>query len=297
MPYTIFLMILLALIIGSLVWLYFVKEETPVFTKQTFKYELKVFFLCAALGSGVLLKKKPIVLPENLIFMISLIVAFLLSIWFATSLYKRNAWVWDYRQSFVVALPFTVLTVSVGTLAYFVFTWMLEVPVFKNKSGLADDYALTGFAVTLLPVLLLLAHDYWNRIPIVIKELQPWIPDMDAQPVLLEPGAKALPLVLHIPLKHQSQNIIRFDIRAPQVNTLNEIFYHLLHKHNVEQRTGNKIEIAEENKRSKVYGWVFFIPEKKWWWVKKQYLDPYDKIQYLELKGGEKIYAERIIYW
>lgn len=295
-PYATFLILLLIPIAGSAVWMAVVKGETEVFSKRLYKYAFTVFMMCAVLGAAGFLKRPPLRLSADGIFVVSFILILLLGVWHTVSLYKRHAWVWDHKQSFKLALPFSLFIFSVGALGYFLFFWMLEKPVFKTTHGAGIQYT-SGFLLALLPVAVVWAHQQWNKIPVVTKELQAWKPAVDTQPPPLEPGHKSLPLSVHIPLKHNSSDIIQFDIRAPLDDTLDQIINHLLYRHNIEKGAIRKIEIAEDNKKSKIYGWVFFTAQKKWWWVQKTYLDPYDKVQYLGLSKGQKIFAERLKTW
>lgn len=296
MIYSHFLLILMALVVGSALWMALTKGETEVFSKRLTKHILTVFMMGAVLGAAAFLKRPPFKLSGQAIFIVSHLLMFVFGLWLTSTLYKKHFWVWGQPQSFRLALPFVLFTTAFAALGYFVFFWMTEVPVFKNREGLADNHTL-GFLTALLPITILWTHQAWNAIPIVTRVLEPWIPDLDKKPVIIEPGPKSIPLSVHIPVRHLSNDIITFDIRAPLDNTFVEIFFHLLYKHNILDRSIRKIEIAEENKKSQIYGWVFFTAHRKWWGIRRLYIDPNDKIQFLSLEKGQKIFAERIKSW
>lgn len=296
MMYSHFLLIISVIIAGSALWMTLVKGETEVFSKRLYKYVLTIFMMGAVLGAAAFLKRPPFRLSAQAIFIVSHLLMFIFGVWHTAALYKRHSWVWDEKQSFRLALPFTLLSVAFAALGYFVFFWMTEVPVFKSREGLADNHTL-GFLSALLPVTVLWAHQTWNKIPIVTRELQPWIPNLDKKPVIIEPGPKSIPLSIHIPTRHQSNDIITFDVRAPLDNTFEEIFFHLLYKNNILDRSIRKIEVAENNQKSQIYGWVFFTAHRKWWGIRRQYIDPHDKVQFLSLEQNRKIFAERMKVW
>ena len=79
---------------------------------------------------------------------------------------------------------------------------------------------------------------------------------------------------------------------------LGELFYHLLHRQNIERQSLKKIEVAENNQKERIYGWTFYTTRKWWWWwTVREYLDPEQSIKANRIQSGTIVYVERIKVW
>ena len=101
-----------------------------------------------------------------------------------------------------------------------------------------------------------------------------------------------------IPQKYQdTNNIVSSSLRAPYTITLGEAFYYQVYHWNNSKGVYRQIEIAENRKKSKIYGWSFHTKEKYWLWERKSMLDPNTVIDQLSLEPNTLIFAERVVHW
>lgn len=295
MEYIYYIIGLVVALIGTIVWILLVKKDKEVFVKKTNKYLLFNFLIFSLLGASGLLIEGPVyggVLPLLILLFIAILG---LGIWHARLIYSYHAW--SEVRSFKLVFPFTILTTLISALAFFIFFWMTENPLFGTREGLAENFSMTIPLLGMLPFFVVIAHQFWNKIPVVSQELVPFVFSVDESSKVITPSSRALRLFFEVPLRYRAKETITFEARAPLEEGLGEVFHHLLYIHNVEKRAAKTIEIAEENKRSKVYGWLFYRKTKKWWWDKKEYLNYDSKIKLLAMEGRGKIYVERVKYW
>lgn len=305
MPYTISFALLLVAFIGTLVWLLVVKGQLSVFTKKTLKFVALMVLLFVFLGMlGFLtddpmkIKKKAMLLPSLPILAVAIILQFILlflGLWYDRLLHKYFP---NLEQYPIARTPLMLLLVIIGAITFFLSFWAVEVPVFKANNGVADELTLS-FALLLIPSSILAAHRYWNKIPIIVRNIVPWALPNDNKLKIIEPSpdSNAIQLNFAVPYDYQSKRKKRLDLKnIPLVYSLGELFHARLYEHNKNDPT--KIIYAENNKRSKIYSWLFYKKVEKWWGFKKVYLDPDKNLAYLEgIDSGDIIFVERIRTW
>ncbi len=299
MPYVWFLLILITLLSASIVWMYLSDSEGNFFKKGNIKFLIIVFIVFFALGSGRLMVKKPLSLPPDvyswIIFIFFLIFGFVLLV----LLNKKFSWAWGTDKSLKKTLPLIVLLLSFSAFSYFLSFWMLESPFFKANEGIADNYT-AGLILLLLPFSVVLAHHFWNKIPIVEQELIPYIPNLQSEKFPVEFDKNGLRFSFQLPLKYgKAKDIVTIPVVSPRENSLHQIFFNALMEYNERaKRSRNvRIECIANQEGEKVFGWVFFRARKKWWWIERYYIDPYEPFRRGHIAPNEVIFAERIKTW
>ena len=296
MNYIYLLLLLIFLLIGLTIWLLFVRGEKRLFTKRSNRFFLFTFLIFAVLGSTGLFIDRPF--QWNNTIALSYILQFIFlgfGLLHNRLLDRYHRWNDDHAMR--ITLPFSLLTAVIAALGFFSIFWLTERPFFKEVDGVADNLT-ASLIIGLLPFGVRLAHQYWNKIPIVREEIVPWQLDLSKPVPVPEPNPRrSLRLLLSIPLKYQESKRIEFNISANLNSQLGDLFYHILHQHNIQEGRAQQIEFAKDNKRDQIYGWVFFQKGKKWWWETKSYIDPYDQIQSTKLRNGDQIFVERVPTW
>lgn len=289
------LIVLLILLVGSIIWLVIVKKDIPIFTKRTFRYIFFSFLIFAVLGATGLLIKEPV--HWNAIFLAILLQGVFLGFGFLHHRLLRTYHThWNDGNMLRLTIPFTVFMLLVCAIPFFVVFWMVEIPFFKISDGLADNITLS-MIIASLPFTVSIAHQFWLSIPIVIKEMVPWILPTGESPPIIERTANSIRIFLKVPPDYRAKNHISIDLQAPLRHSLGELFHKSLHDnaHSVSRQT--EIEIAENNERAKQYSWLFYKKEKSWWGHKKEYINPNLKMNQLRFQSGEEIFVERMKTW
>lgn len=296
MSYGAFLVVLLSILIISLIWVLMVKKEQQVFVKRNIKYMLYAALLFLVLGSGGgLLRKLLKFFPD--IYLIFLQIGFLgLGI---LHRYKLDTYFnWKEDKLIPLRLSFSLFIATLVAIIFFVAQWIMEWRVYKVAGKLADNYT-TSMLVGLVPVFFDWAHRVWNQIPIVSKSFEPFKLPLDRDPPIFEQSTQFLRLVIQIPYRFNSEEGIPLIVKAPLMETLGNILHQVIDEHNVRNRAARPIEVAEERQRAKLYGWLFYKLEKRWWGTvtHKAYL-PYDQIiKQTGLADRDTIYVERVKTW
>jgi hypothetical protein len=201
---------------------------------------------------------------------------------------------WSNRSITWMEWVFTFLIMAIGALAF------VQVCIYFEKVKRQLDIAwadnlMWGMVLFPVPLLCLKLYDMWQAMPRV--SISGWQLPLDVQPHVIEPG-KSVKVSFLVHAKYNTGQVIQIDILAPVERTLGETFHYILYRHNVEKKSYNKIEVAEDNSRSKAYTWLFYKKKKFfWWWTSRQYLKPDYRIRQLGFQNGEVIYLERIKQW
>ncbi len=258
-----------------------------------------IFFLVFAIVglSGFLLKNQ--IAPSPLMFgLLIFLIALSGGIIMTNLLYEK--WEWSMEASFGKKLIY-LCGITLVSIITFTIVFLLTEHRGWPKNILQNDMAwwLAGLIPTiLLPLIIKELHSRWNEIP-KYKQLIPVfeIP-IGSSPPFIEAGGATINFVFIIPLKYRAPDQVKSTIAFPFNKSLAEAFHYKLHEHNIVKRFAKKIEIAEEQKRSKVYGWSFFQEKSSWWgWqTKKNYLDPKSNVGAL-ISKGESVYVERVKVW
>lgn len=297
MNYFLFLIILISLILGSVIWLFQIKEpEENLFTKRRIKYLLWAFFFFLLMGITGLLVKEP--KSGNVWWISYLFLFFLLGLSYLhfKNLSRYHGWSGDtlFRYGF----PFTLLLSSICGLGFFIVFWLLEIPFFKVENGIADNLT-SSIIISFLPLSIVWVHSLWNEIPVKqIKKPKLWFPNISKVPAPYHPSASAVNIEWKIPLRmSQPDRIVTLFSRGNLDMSLGEIFFLVLHENNIVKRSLQKIEIAENNDKKKVYGWLFFNAQKDTNFQKKKYINPNLTVRQLGLDVNNQIIAERVKTW
>lgn len=282
---------MLFLTILTFVLILVLKGSQKVFNKRTIFYTLGAFLVFALLGLTSFLVRPPGIWKMNTLFGVLIIVFFGLGILHRYLLYRIPSW--SNRSNFKLELLYSIFLGCLGILTFSMVFWWIGRSGDSLDLGFAGNMS-SGISLLLLPFLVIKAFDFWKSIP--QKEVKVWTLPIGNQVPLIEPG-RAIILHFSIPISYTSKETVKFNTRAPVEKTIGEMFHFLLHRHNVERRSYNKIQIAENKSKDKLYGWIFFIGQKKWWGLKKKYINPQSRIRTLGIKGGEVIHVKRVIHW
>ncbi len=294
MSILILVIILVFLALGSWLALLLMKGETILFTKRVMWYLFFHFLGFAVLGSLGFLLRPPAISQVFWVFFILLLVSFLLGVLYVFQREKLHSWIEVLPRSLGMEFLFALFLLSLNGIAFATIFWMTEFPGWDWEARFVDDM-IPAFLVYPIPFVLKTSRDLWNRIP--VEKINTWILPIDAPVPLIEPGRSVI-LHFHIPVTFRSKETIKFNTRAPIEKDLGEIFYFLLYRHNIERRAFNKIQIAEDNKKAKMYGWQFYKKEKLWgWWDRNKYVDPEQNLKRQGLKTGDVIHVRRVITW
>lgn len=300
MLYVWFLILLIVILASSIVWMYLSDSEGDFFKKGNIKIFLLLFLIFFTLGSGRLMVRKPLSMPPEIyswvVYTIFLIFGFIL----LGMLNKKFSWAWGAQKSLNKTIPLVLLLLCFSAFAFFLSFWMFEEPVFKAKEGIADNYTM-GLILSVLPFSVMLAHYYWNKIPVVEQEFFPYIPDLQKEEkFLIESDKQGLRFSIQLPRKYgKIKDIETIPIIAPRENSLHQVFFNALWEHNEKAKRSRQvpIEVKVNSDGEKVYGWVFFRAKKKWWWVERYYIDPYEPFRRGHILPNEVIFADRIKTW
>jgi hypothetical protein len=257
-----------------------VKKNKKIFVAGTVFYLLGTALLGAALGASGYLLDGAAVAPDTLYVLLEGGLVGLGGLHLAL-LYRVNPW--SRRDSFLPEFAFTLLLALVGAAA-FVLTghWL----------GAARFAGLFGSVFCLFPLAFLVvkACDYWLAIP--GKSYRPWHLPLEKQPPVIGPTREYLDLVFHIPVSQGSPDVAEFDIRSPLDSNVGDLFHYLLYRHNEQEKLDPRIpaiEIAEDNRRDKLYGWLFFTRH----YNGRAYIDPRQDIKSV-LGSTTNIFVERV---
>ena len=283
--------IMLFLTLVSFVLILVLKGEQKVFHKKTVFYTFGTIILFGLLGLTSFLVRPPGIWKMNSLYLI-LILAFLaLGILHRYQMYRILNW--SKRDNFKIEILYSLMLVFIGAISFSIVFWLIGRGDGKMDIGFADNIS-SGISLLLLPFFVIKSFDLWKSIP--KKEVKIWTLPIDNQVPMIEPG-RAVILHFNIPIQFDSKETIKFNTRAPVEKTIGEMFHFLLYRHNIEKRSYNKIQIAENKSKEKLYGWLFFTTEKKWWGTKKKYINPTLRIRTIGIKGGEVIHMKRVVHW
>lgn len=259
---------------------------------------LLAFLIYALLGLfGFLLKggvsQDPLLL-SSIIFMVSLSAGLLL----AHNLYEN--WEWSQSASLGRKLLY-ILTIALTAAIAFILVFLPAehrgIPPWP-LSGDIVWWLTSPILVMFLPTLMVELHAKWNEIPIIRQIRQVFKLPVGTPPPFIESGGSTIRFDFVIPLEYHSKDVVVSTVAVPVNTPLEQAFHYKLHEHNIVKRFAKKIAVAEENKRSKIYGWVFYRMKKAWWgwFTQKQFLDP-KSVSGIEVFNGDKIYVERAKIW
>lgn len=169
------------------------------------------------------------------------------------------------------------------------------------KNSIKNDIALWLSAIIFsiyIPMQIKETHLRWIDIP-KLKFIKPVfeLPLGNAHPHI-EGGGETMKFELVIPLRYQSEEKVTSTVKLPLNKTLGQGLHYKIYEHNIVKRYHKPIELAEEKKKSKIYGWAFYKPKLIWWGLfqKKIYLDPSLNVV-SQVNHGDVIYIERVKIW
>lgn len=291
MTYKLFTILLgiAALILFAL--LKFLKGDVKIFVKQTNVYLFGTLVCFALVGlSGILIRTGDIgVVTLAWIFQAGCLGLGFLHVWLLFRVLP-----WPNPAIGLLEWLFTLLLMAVGTMGFFQSCVYFEKVGRKLDLAFADNILL-GIVLFPVPLLGLKLWNIWKAIPRI--GITGWHLPLDARPPVIEPGRSVkLSFVMHA--AYGTSQIIQIDVLAPMDRTLGEMFHFILYRHNVEKNSYVKIELAENNSRSKAYSWLFFKRKPfLWFWKTKQYLNADTRISHLQFQNGDMIFVERVRHW
>jgi len=277
--------VLLVIVLGAgasigMAILAFLSKNKKIFVRNTILHLLCAVLIGALTGLSGYLLKKNLFHPTTLYILleIDLIALGSLHVW---AMYQFSPW--SRREGFQSEFPFTLLVSLLGAIGFFFFYRWLGV----------GDYApvfVTAFIFLPLVFLVIKAYDFWMAIP--SKIYKPWYLPIDAPPAKIERVDQYKDLVFHIPVTRDSPQVAEFKIRSPLNKNLGDLFCYLVYRHNEQEKldpTIPDIEIAENHRRDKLYGWLFFSENHQL----KEYLNPDENINQV-LHNATNIFVERV---
>ncbi|MBN8682910.1 MAG: hypothetical protein J0L99_09655 [Chitinophagales bacterium] len=288
---------ILTLILGLLCLLFlsllrFTQGDVKVFVKKTNWYLLGSLLTFAIVGLLGLLLRPVAIYSATAVAWIYYVICLGLGILHTYLLYKLLPWVSPIPG--LREFLFTVAVMAIGSLSFFQVFILLEKAGRRLNASYADNL-LPGIFLTIVPLLFLLCWELWLRIPQTSK--QGWELPIDTRPPQPEMGARSIKLSIVVPLRYGFEENIQIDLLAPIERTLGDTFYYVIYRHNVEKNSIRKIELAEGNSRRHIYQWLFYTRSKRWFWMKRQYLDPTLRLKNTDLNNGEIIFVERLKNW
>ena len=269
----------------------FLKGDVKIFVKKTNYYLLGTLLTFALVGVLGLFKRSGDMSATTFawVFQVLCMGLGILHVWLLFKILP-----WANRNITHLEWLFTALVMAIGAMAFFQTCLYFE----KEKRDLAKAFAdniLPGIALFPVPLLCLKLWDIWKNIPRVT--VTGWHLPLDVRPPIIEPG-KSVKLTFLVHANYNAGQVIQIDVLAPIERTVGETFHYILYRHNVEKNSYNKIEIAENNSRSKAYTWLFYRRGKfLWFWTTKNYLNADHRIRQLDFQNGDIIYIERVRHW
>lgn len=257
-----------------------VKKNKKIFVAGTVWYLLGTALLGAALGASGSLLDRGAVAPDTLYVVLEMSVIGLGAVHFVL-LYRVNPW--SRREGFLPEFAFTVLLALLGAACFGLTYYGLGVAGFAVLFG-------SAFCLFPLPFLVVKACDYWLAIP--GRSYRPWLLPVDKQPPVIGYTSDYLDLIFHIPIRQGSPDVAEFDIRSPLDSNVGDLFHYLLYRHNEQEKLDPRIpgiQIAEDNRRDKLYGWLFFTRTHN----RRQYIDPRQEVKSV-LRNTTNIFVERV---
>lgn len=210
-----------------------------------------------------------------------------------------NKWEWSAEASLGRRLLYLfgiMLTAAAGFWLAFMLT---KFRMWQIPGGEDITWSLLPICLlVLLPIIMSYAFEKWNLIPKLSQVRHYFKLPVGTSPPFIETGGQTITFQFVIPLDFRSEDVVQSKVAVPLARSLQDVFHYKLHEHNIVKRYAKKINIAEENKREKIYGWYFYRTQKGWWnlWTKKTYLDP--KVQVgAHISNGETIFTERVKIW
>jgi hypothetical protein len=181
-------------------------------------------------------------------------------------------WEWSMAAGFWKKLLYLTGISLVSIIAFLLVFLLCEhggLPRGNLKNDLAWWFGGLIFTIV-LPLLVKHVHLLWNNIPKIsqVKPIFQLVVGVD--PPFIETGGVTINFQFTIPVDYRSKELIKSRVAVPVNKTLQEAFHYKIHEHNIVKRFAKKIIYAEDNKRSKVYGWSFFRIRKIWWGLGEQ---------------------------
>lgn len=269
----------------------FLKGDVKIFIKKTNYYLLGTLLTFALVGVLGLLKRSGDMSATTFawVFQVLCLGLGILHTWL---LFKVLAWA--NRSITHLEWLFTALVMAIGAMAFFQTCLYFETKKRNLDIAFADNI-LPGLILFLVPLLCVKLWDIWNNIPRVT--ITGWHLPLDLRPPVIEPG-KSVKLSFLVHANYNAGQIVQIDVLAPIERTVGETFHYILYRHNIEKNSYNKIEVAENNSRSKAYSWLFYRRGKfLWFWTTKHYLNADYRIRQLNFQNGDVIYIERVRHW
>ncbi len=195
---------------------------------------------------------------------IILLASLIIGIYFAQKLYEE--WEWSIAAKFPKKIAYLSGIMLVALLCFttvFLLSESGRLPETEDfKSAMAWWMAIPIVGM-LLPITLKHTHELWNNIPIISPFRQVFELPIGSSPPVIQLGRTAkVGFDFIIPLDYESDNILSSTVEIPLDKTLAEAFHYKLNDHNIVKRSVKKIVLAEDNKRDKLYGWLFTDPKK-----------------------------------
>ena len=295
---TILIVALVASGFGLLFVLFKLFKKGSKFAKLLPKNFLIFFLIYALLGlTGFTLTEQvteyPLILSSILV-----IVSLTGGIIMADNMYGK--WEWSMAYSFPRKLLY-LFGIALTSFVTFIFIFLLCEHRGWPKGGIGADivwWLAIPIVLQLIPLWVKHLHSLWNKIPKLVQVKPIFQIPVGASPPFIETGGATVNFNFVIPVDFRSADLIKSKVAVPLNKSLEEAFHYKIHEHNIVKRFVNKIVLAEENKRSKIYGWCFYRPKKIWWgfFTKKLYLNPKITVGNT-IASGETIYVERIKNW
>lgn len=258
-----------------------------------------IFFLIyGLLGLTGFFLKSQVAANPFLISLLLFVVSLTGGIIMTNNLYEK--WEWSMLAGFGKKLLYLFGITLTSVVAFIVVFLLCEhrgIPKSDLKSDLIWFFAGLITCI-LLPLLIKHLHLLWNDIPKLSQLKDILVLPVGSSPPFIEVGGAALNFSFVIPLDYRSKDFVRSKAAVPFNKSLGDAFHYKLHEHNIVKRYAKKIVLAENNKKSKLYGWCFYRTIKIWWgfWTKKYYLNPKSNIG-AEISNGETVFVERVKIW
>ena len=294
MTYSTLIITLIVLFIASLIWMFMASQDENPVNRKLLRFCLVLFVVSTVIGMLGLLYIEPLDYLNTVTLTLAVAVAYGLYAWWYW--YKRKLNEQDEVALGRVEIPQAVALSFFAAAALLNGLWATELPRYKTSEGVMTT-VVPVVGVLVLPALVVLAHRYYNRIPVVHKFYNPWVLPLSNEEPVIEPTGDAKRIYFKIPLVENGADAVDIDINAPNEERLSSVFHYVLFKNRRDPRHHN-VEVAMNKKMDFRYGWLLYRLEPRWWWFdKKVYLDLEGKVRFADVVDGETVFAERVRPW
>ncbi len=298
MSKTIIIIAIAAVGIGFILVLFNLLKKGAKYVKLLPTNFLLFFLLFALLGLLGFFSKDQVAYNPILIGVLLILGSLLGGTIMTHKLYEK--WEWSQSVSFAKKAVY-LIGITMTSMFGFALIYTLCEHRGLPKNGLKNDivwWLMNLIIVMLLPLIIKYLHSLWNNIPKISQIKQIFELPIGTHPPFIEAGGASINFFFIIPFDFRSPENVKSKIEVPLNQNLQDAFHYKLNEHNIVKRFAKKIIFAEDNKRSKLYGWCFYKTKKIWWglFTRKKYLNPRENVG-ATISNGDTVYVQREKIW